>query len=266
MPIRDESRSIDPFAIDVRPRDIAVFLDVDGTLIDIAESPSAVHVPHYLPTLLADLLGRLGGAMALVSGRPLAEIDDLFRPLAAPAAGQHGLEWRRPDGTVDRDVREIRALDAIDGRLRAFVARHPGLLLEHKGMTIALHYRAAPEFEADARSLVGSIRQAFADELDVYDGKMVFEFKPAGADKGSAVRRFMAMPPFAGRRPVFVGDDTTDEYGFAAAREAAGIAVMVGDKASAQANAWLADVRAVHRLLALWSGRPDLLAEVSRRK
>jgi len=256
---------MDPFAIDADARDLAVFLDVDGTLIDIAERPDAVQVAHYLPMLLVDLLDRLGGAMALVSGRPLDELDQLFRPLTSPAAGQHGLEWRRPDGKILRDSREIRALGEIDDRLRAFVAAHPGLLLEHKGMTVALHYRAAPEAEDDARVLVASILRDHAGELDVYDGKMVFEFKPAGADKGGAVRRFMAAPPFAGRLPVFIGDDTTDEFGFAAAREAAGLAVMVGDKQSAQANARLADVRTVHRLLARWAGQSDWFEDVSER-
>jgi|FEC22Drversion2_1045045.scaffolds.fasta_scaffold00075_34 trehalose 6-phosphate phosphatase len=204
----------------------ALFLDFDGTLVEIAERPDAIRVERRLAGTLGRLSGLLGGAVAIVSGRPLAEIDRHLSPARLPAAGLHGLELRpRPD----RPARSRRAgaiPQQVVARLEDFAGR-AGLLLEHKGPAMALHYRNRPDLADLCRSVV---REAVRDlpDLHVLDGKMVLEVKPAGGDKGRAVRAFMQHAPFRGRVPVFVGDDITDEDGFRAVNELGGFGVKVG--------------------------------------
>ncbi|WP_372069808.1 trehalose-phosphatase (plasmid) [Tistrella mobilis] len=207
---------------DPRP-DWALFLDVDGCLVDIAPTPDAVVVEPGLPALLDRLTARFGGALALVSGRPLAELEQLFHPARPAAAGQHGLEWRgrpplpRPEG-----------FEALDAPLQAFAEAHPGVLLERKSHGFALHYRAAPAAGAGALALACRLAATTAPELRVMPGKMVVELRMAGADKGTAIRAFMEAPPFRGRVPVFAGDDVTDEDGFAMVNAMGGHSIRVG--------------------------------------
>ena len=231
----------------------ALFLDVDGTLLEIAPRPELVQVPDGLPTLIIRLSAEREGALALISGRPLAQLDQLFRPWRGAAAGLHGLERRRADGILDCtvDCDSASALDRLRPKLAALAAEGPGLTLEDKGGTLALHYRAAPQRETEIRTVVEALHREIASVLRLITGKMVVEFQPRSADKGGAIAAFLAEPPFLGRRPVFVGDDATDEDGFVEIRRRGGIAVRVGpfDGATA-ANYRLPTVEAVLAWLA----------------
>ena len=205
----------------------ALFLDFDGTLIDLAATPDAVVVPPRLRPVLAACAGAFGGAVALVSGRPIAALDALLDPLRLPAAGLHGLERRLPDGTVEHAARRGPGLRGLRARLEALVREDGRLLLEDKGSSLALHFRRAPERERALRALVTDAAPRH-DGYRILHGKMVVEVKPAHANKGDAIARYLEAPPFAGRRPVFAGDDVTDEDGFDAVNRLGGISVKVG--------------------------------------
>jgi len=229
--------------------DWAYFLDVDGTLIDIADTPDAVHVDDALLALIARLQRASGGAVALVSGRALSFLDHRLGALHLPLAGQHGLERRDASGRVWMHAAPPAARSAIKAALAPVLARHPGLLLEDKGLTLALHYRLAPQLAAYAHRLMARLAAAANAGLEVQRGRRVAEIKPAGVDKGAAVAAYLAEPPFAGRRPVFIGDDLNDEHGFAEVNRLDGISIKVGKGASC-ARYRLADVAAVRRWLA----------------
>lgn len=216
-------------------RDIALFLDFDGTLVDIAPQPDAVSVPATLPPLLAALDSAFGGALALVSGRPVAEIDSHLQPFRGCAAGVHGVERRGPDGRLQR--LPVAGLDSAAETLRALARQHPALRLEVKPGAIALHYRQAPELQSLCLAAMQAAQAATAGMMLMH-GKMVLELKPQRASKGEAIRAFLAEPPFSRRQPWFFGDDVTDESGFEAVLAAGGVAVKVGD----------GDSRAGHRL------------------
>jgi trehalose 6-phosphate phosphatase len=231
----------------------ALFLDVDGTLLEIAPRPDLVRVPDGLPSLIVRLSAAREGALALISGRPLAQLDRLFQPWQGAAAGLHGLERRRADGTLDCvvDGDSAAALDRLRPQLAALAADGTGLTLEDKGGTLALHYRAAPQREPEIRAAIDALHREIASMLRLITGKMVVEFQPRSADKGRAIAAFLAEPPFLGRRPVFVGDDTTDEDGFAEIRRRGGVAVRVGSIGGATAaNCRLPSVEAVLAWLA----------------
>ncbi len=234
--------------LDLDPRQTALFLDFDGTLVDIVERPDAVVVPPSLPPLLGRLRDRFGGAVAVVSGRPVEELDRWLAPERLPVAGLHGMEWRVDDG-VER-LRPLPALDEIRDQIDASGLAARGMRVEDKGLSIALHYREAPDLRDRVISLANAATRPFP-ELTLLDGKMVVEIKPRAASKASAVRRFMDVEPFAGRVPVFVGDDVTDEDGMSAAIAAGGSAVKVGEgnsvaenrlQSPADVHRWLADV------------------------
>ena len=227
----------------------ALFLDLDGTLVEIAPTPDAVRPARRLPQILEHLSRRLGSALAIVSGRPISEIDRILAPLALPAAGLHGLERRSTDGT-HRPPPALPRLCELRTALQDFAAAHPGLLLEDKGAALALHYRARPELGAAAAAAVETALGRPCGGIVVQQGKAVIELRPDGADKGRAVAAFMSEPPFAGRRPVFAGDDKTDEAAFRAVRARGGVAVRVGGEGATAAEWSLADVAAVHAWLA----------------
>lgn len=203
----------------------AVFLDFDGTLADIAAHPQAVTVHADIPPLLNSLAGALDGALAIVTGRPIAEIDHFLAPLQLPAAGVHGAERRAADGRWHR--LPAPQLDEVLPALRAFVAAHPGLLLEEKSSAVALHYRQAPLLEAQCLAAMTAALQQLPD-MALMRGKQVLEMKPRAAGKGAAVRAFLEEAPFHGRRPWFFGDDVTDEAAFEAVQALDGIAVKIG--------------------------------------
>ncbi len=186
-------------------------------------------IPH-ITELLPELAGQLCGAVALITGRAIADADRLFPGLRLPVAGQHGLERRAADGSIHLHKRSMRGLERLRRELARFATRHPGLLLEDKGATFALHYRRAPELAAHVhRTLRTMLRTtAVSAEWRLQPGKKILEIKPDGRDKGTAILEYMAEPPFSGRLPVFVGDDLTDEYGFVAATHLRGWAVKVG--------------------------------------
>ncbi|GGK10202.1 trehalose-phosphatase [Pseudomonas matsuisoli] len=208
-------------------RDTAFFFDVDGTLADIQPRPELVFIPGATHHALSRLQA-LGAAVAVVSGRPLVQLDTLLQPLTLPAAGVHGAERRSADGAEQAlkldDVMRV----ALEAELAAAVDRYPGLMVENKRIAFALHYRQAPELEADIRALVHALIERYPT-LVVQPGKCVFELKPKGASKGEVIRTFLQEPPFAGKTPVFLGDDLTDEAGFEVVNALGGISIKVGE-------------------------------------
>lgn len=234
----------------------ALFLDLDGTLLEIAPRPDLVRVPPGLPGLLRRLAEQRDGALALISGRSLAELDRLLRPWRGAAAGLHGAERRRADGTPvesGEDAADRAAAAAID-RLRpamtALAGGWPGALLEDKGRTLALHYRAIPEKEREIGGAVTRLSESEAAALRLIAGKMVFELQPRHRNKGAVIAAFMAEAPFHGRRPVFLGDDTTDEDGFAEVHPRDGLSIRIGGAAETVARYDLASVAEALRWLA----------------
>jgi trehalose 6-phosphate phosphatase len=218
--------------LDLRDFDrLAVLLDVDGTLLDIAPTPREVVVPADLTETLSRVRDRLDGALALVSGRTIAEIDEFFAPLELAAIGGHGAEMR-PVAAGPVIAGRATPLDAeFKERLKDIAARHPGVLLEDKGYSLALHYRKAPKQGVSLIHDVKHARETWGDEsIELLLGKAVLELKFAGFNKGTAVRQLMTYPPFAGRAPIFVGDDHTDEDAFDVVPEFKGQAFSVGRK------------------------------------
>lgn len=208
-------------------RTSALLLDVDGTIVDIASRPDAVRVPASLRDVLSRLIAATDGALALVSGRMIADLDHLFAPLRFAAVGGHGAELRllgdtgaRPRAAPQLDAELRRRLTALAG---------DGIAAEDKGISIALHYRQAPGRERPLRAAVEEIcAQPWATPIEILPGKAVIEIKPAGFSKASGVRELMGHAPFEGRRPIFIGDDTTDETVFAIMPELDGLAFSVG--------------------------------------
>jgi trehalose 6-phosphate phosphatase len=222
----------------------AFFLDLDGTLAELAPSPGeALMVPEVQRAVVA-LHAACGGALALVSGRPIAEVDAMLGTDALPVAGQHGLERRDATGAVRRHAPNPEPMRAMRTRLADVVARHRGLLLEDKGMTLALHYRAAPALASLAHRTMRELQQAAGANFDLQRGKRVVELKPADHDKGTAVTEFMSELPFRDRLPVYVGDDATDEHAFRVVNAMGGHSIKVGTGASA-ARWRVSDVAAV---------------------
>jgi trehalose 6-phosphate phosphatase len=209
--------------------DWALFLDFDGTLVEIAERPEGIELGADLSGLLAALDDTLGGALAVVTGRALEQFDAFLNGAVKVVAGHHGHELRRPDGTVQQQDFPREALAEIRRELGVFVAAHPGLLLEVKGRSLALHFRQMPELENACDRISRRLAGKFGDQLFVLDGKMVREIRAAGQDKGDAVASLMSLPPFNGRFPVYAGDDTTDEDAFAVVNKMGGVTIKVGD-------------------------------------
>lgn len=230
-------------------RGIALFLDVDGTLLHIAATPAAVALDRATVDLVARVQRATGGAVALITGRRIADVDRLFAPLALPVAGQHGFERRDATGALHRHAAPPPGLAAARAPLEAFAAGRSGVLIEDKGLSVAAHYRLAPDAGPALGALVERLAAASGGALALQRGKMVFELRPAGKDKGTAIAEFLDEAPFRGRTPVFVGDDLTDEYGFSVVNGRGGVSVKVGDGPT-EAAARLPDVDAVRAWLA----------------
>lgn len=226
------------------PANPSFFLDVDGTLLAIAETPHDVRPDSGVIELLERLHRAAGGAVALISGRPIADLDRLFAPARIPAAGQHGMERRDASGQLHRHTFGAGHLDEVQRKVREIAARRPGVLIEDKGITLAVHYRQVPECGARLESELRPVVEEAGEGFCLQPGKMVFEIKPAGKDKGTAIAEFMREAPFCGRTPVFLGDDVTDEDGFSAVNAMGGQSIKVGDGPSV-ARWRLADVDAV---------------------
>ncbi len=232
------------------PRDLLVgaslFLDFDGTLVTLADRPEAVEVPATLHPLLARLGEALNGRLAIVSGRDVDTLRGRFCLEAVPIAGSHGSEISLRPGAIDRP--EAPKSLAIAGRaFDDLAATEDGLLVERKPLGVCLHYRRAPEREADCRRLAGELAQLHG--LHLQDGKMMAELRAGDDHKGSAIAKLMERDPFSAGTPVFLGDDVTDEDGFKAVRDMGGHAILIGEPRETTAQYLLADVAAVHQWL-----------------
>lgn len=225
--------------------DNALFLDFDGTLVAFAQQPDGVTVDAGMPALLADLCARLGGALALVTGRTLAQLDALLGPPRYAAAGLHGYEWRLATGRLHQSGKPAGVGRILSG-LRERLGSDARLFIEDKGASVALHYRRAP---GRAEACIAAMRELAGPEFEILQGHCVVEARPRGIHKGIALKTLSAHPPFAGRRPVFVGDDVTDEDGFRVALALGGHGVKVGPEPSV-ARYRLSSVKAVHDWLA----------------
>lgn len=210
----------------------SLFLDFDGTLVDIAPTPDAVEVSHDLRSLLGRLRALLGDRLVILTGRSSAQVQRFLDPLTLAIGGHHGLEM---PSVMETELPERpAALDALVAEFRRLETRFPGVLVEDKPLGIALHYRGAPEAEDECRDAAS--RAAAAHGLHVQPGKMVFELKLRPADKGQALLRIMERVEFAGTRPVFLGDDLTDEPGFVAAQQLGGAGILIGERAGSAAR------------------------------
>ena len=222
----------------------AVFLDLDGTLAAIADRPEDVVADPHRTRLLRNLNRALKGRVAIVSGRPVDDIDRILEDAIPCVAGIHGLERRGPSGTFESADAHPQ-LDRVYSILDSFVRHRPALHLEVKALGLALHYRQAPQAATEVLNVAR--RLAWATGLKLQEGRMVVELRSPGADKGDTVREFMKSAPFAGGTPIFIGDDITDEDGFAAARELHGFGVLVGPWRETNASA---QIRSVSDVLA----------------
>lgn len=229
------------------PCDWALFLDVDGTLLDIAERPDIVRVPPRLVEDLRRIRTSLGGALALVSGRAIPWIDLAFRPLRLPVAGQHGAEIRLSEDapvTVDRTV----DLDGARTLLRP-LERIDGVEIEDKGHAIAVHYRRARD-QASAKAVITEALAHLDDGIEALPGRLVYDVKARNIDKGAAVARFAATPAFSGRMPVYFGDDHTDEHAFREVLARGGVAFQVGPSPAPPDCLWIEGPAETRRWLA----------------
>lgn len=232
--------------------DWALFLDVDGCLLDLAATPGEVAVPRGLPTHLVALQARFQGAFALVSGRMIATLDTLFAPSRLNAVGLHGVERRCP-GTVDAVVEVPVELARVRDDAMRLAAIYDGALVEDKGAAVALHWRQAPNAEQALQAFAAHALERLPG-YRLQQGKQVVEIYPGGSeggriDKGSAIAALLAQPPFSGRKPVFAGDDLTDETGFEVVNARAGLSVLVGDRGGSAARYHLPDPAAVRAWL-----------------
>lgn len=223
----------------LRLGDVALFLDLDGTLAPIAARPRDVTPDRRRTRLLERLGARLDGRLAIVSGRTLADVDRILEGRVAAVAAVHGLVIRRPDGRAT-EAEPHPGLAAAVAAIATFAGRDPGLIVEEKGLSITLHYRLAPRHAVDARAM--ALALARETGLTLQEGDMVCELRTPGPTKGDSVRTFMAEAPFAGAVPVFLGDDITDEDGFAAAEALGGVGVAIGPRPSRRATLKLAGV------------------------
>lgn len=218
-----------PPSVDVNLSIRALLLDVDGTLIDIAPTPDAVVVPASLKRILGDLMEEASGAVALVSGRTIDTLDSLFHPLVVPAIGGHGAEMRLTPGDPINKTSTIVLPESLREKLHKLTEIDPRVFLEDKSHSAALHYRLAPEHEAFLQNAVSEIvAKEPADSVEYMFGKHVIDIKPKPFNKGLAVTELMKHKPFAGRTPIFIGDDTTDESVFEILPGLNGIGYSVG--------------------------------------
>ncbi|HEX4481118.1 MAG TPA: trehalose-phosphatase [Rudaea sp.] len=230
----------------------ALFLDVDGTLVEFQPLPEMVHIPDTLLRNVCELHHVLDGALAFVSGRTLEQLDHLFAPMKLPSAGQYGMERRDGNGALhgvilpDASVAEVVREHAYE-----LLSRFPGLKVEDKGYSIALHYRAAPHLVGAITTAAEAIVAPLHGMYEVQPGALVQEIKPSTCSKGAAVRAFLAEAPFDGRIPVFLGDDFADESAFAAVNTLGGISIAVGTDRYTQADYALSGPAAARRWLSL---------------
>jgi trehalose 6-phosphate phosphatase len=227
------------------PGRTALFLDLDGTLLEFAERPDLVEVSVELRSLLPRLANLRDGGVAIVSGRTIADLDRILAPHRFAVAGTHGSQRRDSAGIERQPSADSEGLAPARAAIEKFEAAHDGLVVEDKSISISLHYRLRPDLAAEIAALADEFEQTLTGDYVLMRGKMVIEILPAGVDKGSAIREFMNEAPFAGATPVFIGDDVTDEAGFAVVNELGGVSIKV-NHGETVAGWRLDDVRAVH--------------------
>jgi trehalose 6-phosphate phosphatase len=224
---------------------LALFLDVDGTLLEIAATPDRVRVPASLLNTLHLAFEREHGAFALLSGRSLSDLDALFKPWRFPASGKHGLEVRLPCGRLGRSGIDGTVLDTARRGLGMLQQENPGLLLEDKGVALAMHFRLAPRLEPVVQAAMQVFAAQLGGDFTIRKGKCVFELTPRLCDACSGIELLMRQPEFAGRTPVFVGDDPADEVGFEAVNRMGGYSIRVGNLEQTAARHRFSSVSAV---------------------
>jgi trehalose 6-phosphate phosphatase len=230
-PAQGQAAEALPLPAPPSPRsDWALFLDIDGTLLDIADSPENVSVSEQLRADLEAAAKHLNGALALVSGRTITDIDKLFDPLRLAASGQHGSEWRPTASAAAQPVVEQPLPIGLHEAAAQLSRLHPGIVVERKSHALAVHYRHAPALGPEVGSRLAQAMSGL-EGLMLMPGKFVWEIKDASQSKGTAVERFLQQPAFANRLPVFVGDDRTDEDGFRAVEKHGGLSLAVGPMA-----------------------------------
>lgn len=218
-------------------QEFALFLDFDGTLVEIAPSPEDVRLDRRVAPALDILRGSLGGALALVSGRPVAFLDSMLAPYRFDTAGLHGAQIRL-GGELRAQADAPEAMREVMRDLVRFANSNVGIIVEDKRISVALHWRLAPQLKDDALALMRSTAARMGPGVRLQEGKSVAEIVPAGASKGGAISWLMESPPYAGRRPVFIGDDITDEAGFEVVNAMGGLSIRIGE----------GETRAAHRL------------------
>lgn len=232
------------------PDSLALFLDIDGTLVEFADHPDDVVVEPRLSRWLYRVSDMLGGALALLSGRSLARIDELLGLPNLPAAGSHGAELRRANGAIQRQIRDATGMASLRAYARTLLSDCPGVVVEDKPDAIALHYRATPSAATSVAAAAQCLARAAGPRYRLQHGDCVVELRGAGADKGDALAKLMQEAPFAGRTPWMIGDDLTDEHAFAAADRLGGAGIIVGTRMPTRARFSLAGPAAVRAWLA----------------
>ena len=225
-----------------------LFLDIDGTLLEHRDRPEDVVVDAALRNLIGRLATAMDDAVALISGRAIEDVERLFAPLAVAVAGLHGVEHRDPSGSIRRHEMDENALVSARAHLQQVAAQNPGLFFEDKGLNLALHYRTAPESARRAEEAIRAVARDLGIRFEIQQGKMVWELKPSGYDKGTAIEEYLDDAPFLGRTPVFLGDDLTDEVGFELVNNYGGHSIKIGPGRT-RAHWRLADARAVRGFL-----------------
>ena len=223
---------------------IALFLDVDGTLLEFCNNPDDVYPGVELNLILKSLSSLLKGALALVTGRRVLEIDRIFHPLQLPVGGQHGLEHRDAEGNF-KLVKSLKFPENIRSQIQCFGEIYPECAIEDKSLTMAIHYRRAPKLEEKVLKFVNKLIEG-EKHFHAISGNMVIEIKPLGVDKGHSIALFMENEPFLDKLPIFIGDDVTDEDGFKYINANNGISIKVGTRTSSLARYNLNNVNAVH--------------------
>ena len=223
---------------------IALFLDVDGTLLEFCNNPDDVCPGVELNLILKSLSSLLKGALALVTGRRVLEIDRIFHPLQLPIGGQHGLEHRDAEGNF-KLVKSLEFPENIRSQIQCFGEIYPECAIEDKSLTMAIHYRRAPKLEEKVLKFVNKLIEG-EKHFHAIRGNMVIEIKPLGVDKGQSIALFMENEPFVDKLPIFIGDDVTDEDGFRYINANNGISIKVGTRTSSLARYNLNNVNAVH--------------------
>jgi trehalose 6-phosphate phosphatase len=237
-----------PHEIASPDREIALFLDFDGTLVEIAPSPEDVHLDRRVAPALTALRAQLGGALALVSGRPVGFLDSILAPHRFDIAGLHGAQIR-VDDEIRSQAETPEGMREVLRDLVRFANSHVGIIVEDKRISIALHWRLAPALESEALALMRGIARRMGPGMRLQEGKAVAELVPAGASKGNAIAWLMATPTYAGRQPVFIGDDITDEDGFEAVNAMGGLSVRIGADRESHATCRLVSPTALRHIL-----------------